>query len=62
MTKTEIKSQITQLIDNMPEHMLQELLNYLKTGQWIDQPKEKLVADLNRIFHEDQELLKKLAE
>jgi hypothetical protein len=49
-------------MDNMPEHMLQELLNYLKTGQWIDQPKEKLVADLNRIFHEDQELLKKLAE
>ena len=62
MTKTEIKIEIQKVLDNVPENVLQDILNLLKGLQ--NQPLDKLeiTHSLRQILAEDKELLEKLAQ
>lgn len=62
MTKTEIKIEIQKALDNVPENILQDILDLLKGLQ--NQPLNKLemTHSLRQILEEDKELLEKLAQ
>lgn len=62
MTKLQIQSEIKKVLDNVPESVLQDILDFLKELQ--DQPadKVKLTNNLRQILSEDKELLEKLAQ
>jgi mRNA-degrading endonuclease RelE of RelBE toxin-antitoxin system len=62
MTKTQLHSEIQKVLDNVPETILQDILDFLKALQ--DQPadKVKLTNNLRQILSEDKELLEKLAQ
>jgi hypothetical protein len=62
MTKTEIKIEIQKVLDNVPENVLQDILDLLKGLQ--NQPLDKLeiTHSLRQILAEDKELLEKLAQ
>jgi hypothetical protein len=62
MTKTQLYSEIQKVLDNVPETILQDVLDFLKALQ--DQPadKVKLANNLRQILSEDRELLEKLAQ
>ncbi len=62
MTTKEIKSQIQKSLDNVPESVLQDILDFLKKVE--NQPTERLnlMKDLRDILTEDKELLERLAK
>jgi predicted glycosyltransferase len=62
MTTNEIKSEIKKSLDNVPESLLQDILNFLK--QVENQPANRLnlMRDLSDILAEDKELLERLAK
>ncbi|GIL24327.1 MAG: hypothetical protein BroJett042_28400 [Bacteroidota bacterium] len=61
MTTKDIKSAIQKSLDNVPESVLQDVLNFLK--QVENQPADKvnLARNLRDILMEDKELLERLA-
>jgi hypothetical protein len=62
MTTKEIKSEIQKSLDNVPESVLQDILDFLKKAE--KQPAEtlNLMKDLRDILTEDKELLERLAK
>ena len=62
MTHSELKYEIQQVIDNVPDSVLQEVLNYLKVVQANPVDKIMLSKNMKRILSEDKELLEKLAQ
>ena len=62
MTTKEIKSEIQKSLDNVPESVLQDVLDFLKKVE--NQPTEtlNLMKDLRDILTEDKELLERLAK
>ena len=62
MTPKEIKSEIQKSLDNVPEIVLQDILDFLKKAE--TQPAEtlNLMKDLRDILTEDKELLERLAK
>ncbi|GAB1447171.1 hypothetical protein MASR2M44_01620 [Bacteroidota bacterium] len=62
MTKTQIQSEIQKVLENVPESILQDVLDFLKELQ--DQPTDKvrLANNLRLILSEDRDLLEKLAQ
>jgi hypothetical protein len=62
MTKTQIQSEIQKVLDSVPENMLYDVLDFLKTLR--DQPADKvrLANHLRQILTEDKELLERLAQ
>jgi hypothetical protein len=62
MTTKEIKSEIQKSLDNVPESVLQDILDFLKKAE--KQPAEtlNLMKDLRDILNEDKELLERLAK
>ncbi len=62
MTTKEIKSEIQKALDNIPESVLQDLLDYLKAIQNKSTDNIKLGKNLRTILTEDKELLEKLAK
>jgi len=62
MTIKEIKSEIQKSLDNVPESVLQDILDFLKKVE--NQPTERLnlMKDLRDILTEDKELLERLAK
>lgn len=62
MTTKEIKSEIQKSLDNVPESVLQDILDFLKKAE--SQPAEtlSLMKDLRDILTEDKELLERLAK
>jgi len=62
MTTKEIKSEIKKALDNIPESVLQDLLDYLKAIQDKSIDNIKLGKNLRNILTEDKELLEKLAK
>jgi site-specific recombinase len=62
MTTNEIKSEIQKSLDNVPESVLQDILDFLKQAE--NQPADRLnlIWDLRDIFAEDKELLERLAK
>jgi hypothetical protein len=62
MTKHEIKSEIQKSLDNVPESVLHEVLNFLREVQSNPGKTEKLAQNLTKILKEDRGLLERLAK
>ena len=62
MTKTQIKSEIQKVLDNVPENMLHDILDFLKELQEQPESTVKLTNNLRKVLLEDKELLEKLAQ
>jgi len=62
MTHNELKQELQQVIDRVPDSVLEEVLNYLKVFQANPVDKVELSSNLKRILSEDKELLEKLAQ
>lgn len=62
MTRIELKNEIQKVLENVPENILQDILDLLKGIQ--NQPNDKLeiTHSLRQILDEDKELLEKLAQ
>jgi len=58
----EIKQEIVQIVNNLPNEVLGELLQYLRQVQKTTTEKMRLSFNLNTILTEDRELLEKLAK
>jgi hypothetical protein len=62
MTSIQVKSEIQKVIDQVPENLLPEILDYLKQVQHQSPEQVKFNNNLNKIFSEDKELLQRLAK
>ena len=58
----QIRSEINQIILKLPENQLKPILEYLRQVEKNSSEDLEKVNLLNKIFSEDAELLKKLAE
>ena len=58
----EIKQEITNIVDTLPNEVLDDLLIYLKKVQKASEKKITLSLNLNTILIEDKEVLEKLAK
>ncbi len=61
MTTSDLKSEINKAIDNVPESVLVDILDYLKQIQNTNVEKIDLSKHLGLILREDNELLQRLA-
>jgi len=61
MTTSDLKLEINKAIDNVPESVLVEILDYLKQIQITPIEKIDLSRHLGLILREDRELLQRLA-
>jgi len=62
MTSIEIKTEIQKVLDQVPESVLQDVLDFLKELQTKSVDDIKLANNLRKILSEDRELLEKLAQ
>jgi uncharacterized tellurite resistance protein B-like protein len=62
MNKSIIKSEIDKVLENIPEQVLQDILEYLKQLQKQSADKINLSSQLRQILQEDKALLEKLAK
>ncbi len=62
MTALELRTEIHKAIDSIPENVLPEILDYLNTIQKSDFDKQQLDNFIDRVFKEDDNLLRRLAE
>jgi hypothetical protein len=62
MTTIQLKSEIHKAIDNVPESVLPEILDYINSIQNQSPDKEKLYKIIDKIFKEDEGLLRRLAQ
>ncbi|MEQ9188634.1 MAG: hypothetical protein RLP15_12935 [Cryomorphaceae bacterium] len=62
MTVKQIKQEIQKSLEDMPETVLQQVLEYLKAVQKSGTDKAQLSADLSKILKEDKDLLHRLAQ
>jgi len=62
MTTQELKSEIQRLLDNVPENILQDLVDYLREAQKYTKDQAELSNYLKKIIRDDKELLEKLAK
>ena len=62
MTTKEIKSEIQKSLDNVPESVLQDILDFLKKAEKHPADRLNLMRDLRDILAEDKELLERLAK
>lgn len=61
MTTADLKQEINKAIDNVPESVLIDILDYLKQIQVSPTEKVDLSRHLGLILREDKELLQRLA-
>lgn len=62
MAKQEVKSQIDEILDTLPEDHLEEVLAYLKMLSKVSVSEVKRSSALVQIIREDREVLQKLAQ
>lgn len=62
MTTKDMKSEIQQKLDEVPEGILQEVLEYLRSFQAKSPEEQKRIIGLRRILTEKRELLLRLAQ
>ncbi len=62
MTVQEIKSEIQKSIDKVPESVLQDILDFLKSVENKSHEQLSLAKNLKNILTEDKELLDRLAK
>jgi restriction endonuclease Mrr len=58
----ELKQEIVQILDKLPNEVLSELLQYLRQVEKTTVEKMRLSLNLKTILTEDRELLEKLAK
>jgi hypothetical protein len=58
----EVKKEIATIVNNLPNEVLSELLQYLRQVEKSSVDKIQLSLNLSTILTEDQELLEKLAK
>ncbi len=58
----ELKEEIVELVNKLPNDVLGELLQYLRQVEKTTVQKKRLSFNLNTILTEDRELLEKLAK
>ena len=58
----EIKEEINQIVDTLPEDVLSELLQYLRQIEKESTSQMHLSLNLNTVLAEDDELLERLAQ
>ena len=58
----EIKQEITQIIDTLPEEVLSELVQYLRQVEKASQEKARMSLHLKTILLEDRDVLERLAK
>lgn len=58
----ELKQEIVQIVNKLPNEVLGELLQYLRQVEKTTKEKMRLSLNLNTILAEDRELLEKLAK
>ena len=62
MTTLELKTAIHQAVDKVPENALPDVLNYIKAVQENPPAKKDIRKIIDKIFEEDANLLRRLAE
>ncbi|MBV7440236.1 hypothetical protein KRX57_02270 [Weeksellaceae bacterium TAE3-ERU29] len=62
MTQTQIISEINKIVTQLPENKLEDLLLYLKDLEKSDEKTTPNDIILNKIFEEDNNVLKELAK
>jgi hypothetical protein len=62
MSREEVKTAISELLDNTPEQVLQEVFDYLKSVQGKSNESVSLSKNLRTILTEDKDLLERLAK
>jgi hypothetical protein len=62
MSKEEIKSEISKVLDRFPDKALEELLTWLKEIDAKQETITPLTSSLYKILEEDKELLTRLAQ
>ena len=62
MSREEIKTAISELMDNTPDAVLNEILDYLQTVSGKSADSVQLSQNLRMILTEDRELLQRLAK
>ena len=62
MTTEQIKSEIRKSIEDLPESVLLELLEYLKELNSVKSDEIELSKNLSKILKEDRNLLRRLAQ
>jgi hypothetical protein len=62
MSINEIKAEIQKLLDNVPDIVLSDLLDYLRKAQNQSNSQIEISHHLRKIISEDKELLEKLAK
>ncbi|MBI1306663.1 MAG: hypothetical protein GC181_08625 [Bacteroidetes bacterium] len=62
MTTKEIKTEIQQALNNIPDSVLQDVLDYLNSLKGKSTVEIKRAQNLRQILQEDKDLLRKLAE
>ena len=62
MTTLELKTAIQQAIEKVPEDVLPEILNYINSKQHQFPEKTDLLKFVDKVFKEDDELLRRLSQ
>ncbi len=62
MTTQQLKQEVVKALDEVPDDILVELLDYLRSLQGKDEVSIQRVRHIRSIFMEDSALLKALAE
>lgn len=62
MSREEVKLAINELLDNSPQQILQEVLDYLKSVENQTEKSIRRSHNLRSILSEDKELLARLAQ
>lgn len=58
----ELKEEITDIVNNLPDEVLEELLQYLRQIEKNTAGKAERAANLKKIIADDRELLDKLSK
>ncbi|MBS1515016.1 MAG: hypothetical protein JSS63_08285 [Bacteroidetes bacterium] len=61
MSGQELKTEIQHVLDEMPEEILEDILEYMKSIRNLSHHEIQISSDLKKIFKEDRELLQRLA-
>ncbi|NMH26515.1 hypothetical protein [Flavobacterium silvaticum] len=62
MTRIQIKNEISKVLDQVPENLLIDILDFLKEVNSDNSVETNLTSNFRKILSEDNELLQKLAQ
>jgi len=62
MSTEQVKVEINQILQQLPEEHLLSILEYLRAAQKLSAQKLTLTKNFSQILQEDQNLLKRLAQ